>query len=379
MSVDKPIPYARQAIDDEDINEVVSVLNSEWLTIGPKVDEFEENLTDYLGTFTTVVSSGTAALHAAYKAIGISSGDEIITPPITFIATQATAMTLGAKIVFADIDPLTGNLDYRKVEELINSRTKAIVTVDYAGQPGDLTELRQISEKYNLFLIEDAAHSLGSRLDGKLVGNLADLTTFSFFSTKNIATGEGGAVSSPNREIVEKIRRFTHQGLVRNPNEFQIKTEGPWHQEVHELGLNYRLPDILCALGISQLKKIEKFKKRRNDIFEYYQNEFLSIEDVLTPYRKKNADSMWHLYPIQVEPSKRLEIFNFLRSKGILVQVNYLPAYRHPVFNKFSILPSNFPNSELFYSREISIPINAQISDYEIEYVVKTLKEYFRN
>jgi len=369
------IPYARHQLDENDFAAVNEVLASDWLTIGPKVDEFESKLSDFLGAPTTVVSSGTAALHAAYSAIGLTVGDEIITPPLTFIATQAAAMHLGAKPVFVDIDAKTGNLDSTVVERSITPHTKAIVTVDYAGQPGEIEELKRIANKHNLYLVEDAAHSIGSTLNGQRVGALADITTYSFFSTKNITSGEGGAVSSPDSALIEKVRNFTHQGLIRNPDKFKITTEGPWHQEVQDIGLNYRLPDILCALGISQLSKIEKFKKRRQDIFNAYTNSFSQFENVDTPHRISNCEPMWHLYPLRVPAEKRLQIFNFLRENKIWVQVNYLPAYRHPIFEKYQIDRNDFPNSEAYYSREISLPLNTYLSDSDVEYVIEKVQE----
>jgi dTDP-4-amino-4,6-dideoxygalactose transaminase len=368
------ISYARHDIDNTDVKAVSDILRGDWLTIGPKVDEFESKLSDYLGASTTVVSSGTAALHAAYHAIGVSKGDEVITPPLTFIATQATAMHLGATPVFVDIDINSANLDPNLVERAITPKTKAIVTVDYAGQPGDIEALRKIADKHNLYLVEDAAHSIGSTLNGKRVGSLADITTYSFFSTKNITSGEGGAVSSTDNSLVEKVRNFTHQGLIRDPKKFKISTEGPWHQEVQEIGLNYRLPDILCALGISQLERIEQFKRRRKEIFNIYTENFSHIKNVETPFKAQNSDPMWHLYPLRVPADKRLQIFQYLRQSNIMVQVNYLPAYRHPVFENYGIKREDYPNSEEYYSREISLPLNTYISDAEIQYVIEKVQ-----
>lgn len=364
------IPYSRQHIEPDDVASVVNVLNGDWLTIGPEVDLFEKNLSEYVGAPTTVVSSGTAALHAAYKALNLSKGDEVITPALTFIATQATASLLGAEIKFADIELSTGNLDYKQVERHITKKTKAIVAVDYAGHPADLDELRAISEANGLTLIEDAAHSIGSKYKGVQVGSLADITTFSFFSTKNITTAEGGAVTARDSKLVEKIRRFTHQGLVRNPDEFLIKSEGPWHQEVHEFGLNYRLPDVLCAMGNTQLAKIEKFKSRRQSIFDQYLDAFVDLPHVIAPTRKDFVEPMWHLFPIRVRADIRREVFVLLRNAGIGVQVNYLPAYRHPVFKKDLSFFGRYPNTETYYSEEISLPLNAHILNEEIDQVI---------
>ena len=251
------IPYGRQSISDEDIAAVVASLKSDWLTTGPLVTEFETALEKVVGAPCITVSSGTAALHCAYAAIGLGPGDEVITPPITFIATQATAALFGATIVFVDVQTDTANIDPIAVEAAITPRTKAIVAVDYAGHPADLDELREIADRHSIYLIEDAAHSIGSTYKGRPIGSIADITTFSFFPTKNMTTSEGGAIASINPVLLEKAKRFSRQGLVRKETEFKIDNQGAWHQEVHEFGLNYRLPDVLCALGISQLKRLQ--------------------------------------------------------------------------------------------------------------------------
>ena len=253
------IPYGRHDVDDRDIAAVVRVMKGDWLTTGPEVQLFEEELATYLGVKGAVsVSSGTAALHSAYKAIGLGPGDEIITTPLTFIATASTAVQLGARVLFADVEPDTGNLDPEAVASLVGPRTRAIVAVDYAGHPANLQSLRVLADSTGVLLMEDAAHSLGSKLNEKHVGAYAHVAALSFFPTKNIATGEGGAVVSNDEEILDSVRTFSRQGLKREPRQLRIQDEGPWHQEVHELGLNYRLPDILCAIGRSQLARIEE-------------------------------------------------------------------------------------------------------------------------
>ena len=367
------IPYGRQSIDDSDITAVIKALQGNFLTTGPLVEEFERQLESIVGAPNVTVTSGTAALHCAYAAIGLEPGDEVITPPITFVATQATAALMGAKIVFADVQADTANIDPKSVESLITKRTKAIVAVDYAGHPADLDELKLITEKYGIFLIEDAAHSIGSIYKNRPVGSIADLTTFSFFPTKNMTTAEGGAISSTNPDLLRRARSFSRQGLVRDPNHFLIKSEGPWHQEVHEFGLNYRLPDVLCALGISQAKRLPAFKKRRREIFEYYSKEFENLELVKTPTEKKFIDSNWHLYPIRVPSSRRAEIFAGLRKKDIGVQVNYLPAHLHPVFESSGFKRGDFPNAEAFYDSEISLPMHFDLSEQDLAKVVAAL------
>ena len=326
------IPYGRHSINDEDIAAVVAVLKSDWLTTGPLVELFEEALEKIVGAPCITVSSGSAALHCAYAAIDLAPGDEVITPPITFIATQATAALFGATIVFADVQPNTANIDPQAVADAITPRTKAIVAVDYAGHPADLEKLRALADRHGIYLIEDAAHSIGSIYKGRPVGSIADITTFSFFPTKNLTTGEGGAVASIHPELLVRAKRFSRQGLVRNPNEFRIPNQGPWHQEVHEFGLNYRLPDILCALGISQLKRLEDFKAKKRAIFLSYVQQLSGIKGIEVPSESFDVSVNWHLFPVRVDPQKRAIIFSGLRNAGIGVQVNYIPAYWHPVF-----------------------------------------------
>ena len=367
------IPYGRHSINDDDIAAVVAGLKSDWLTTGPLVEEFESALEKVVGAPCISVSSGTAALHCAYAAIGLGPGDEVITPPITFIATQATAALFGATIIFADVQPDTANIDPQAVEAAITSRTKAIVAVDYAGHPANLDELRAIANRHGIYLIEDAAHSIGSIYRGRPVGSIADITTFSFFPTKNLTTGEGGAVASIHPELLERAKRFSRQGLVRNPNEFKITDQGQWHQEVHEFGLNYRLPDILCALGISQLKRLEDFKAKKRAIFQSYVRELSNIKGIDLPSEASDVSVNWHLFPARVDPMKREAIFSGLRKVGIGVQVNYIPAYLHPVFKDSGFTKGMYPNSDLFYSQEISLPMYSGLTKDEIDFVVRNV------
>ena len=370
------IPYGRHSINDADIEAVVKALRSDWLTTGPLVEDFEAALEKVVGAPCISVSSGTAALHCAYAAIDLQPGDEVITPPITFIATQATAAFFGAKIVFADIQSDTANIDPQAVEAAITPRTKAIVAVDFAGHPADLDELRVIADRHGLFLIEDAAHSIGSTYRGRPVGSIADITTFSFFPTKNMTSAEGGAVASIHPELLLKAKRFSRQGLVRNPEEFKIKSEGPWHQEVHEFGLNYRLPDILCALGISQLNRLNDFKNSRKNIFNEYVNELEDNKIIELPIKRDYADPMWHLFPVRVDSKIRMLLHKFLHDAGYKVQVNYLPAHLHPVFREQGYQVGQFPLSEAFYASEISLPIYAGLPNSEVTKIAKIVKKF---
>lgn len=355
------IPYGKQCIDESDIDAVVQALRGDLITTGPTVEKFELALSNFVKAETFVVNSGTAALHSAYFGVGISPGDEVITPPNTFVATQATAANLGAKIIFADIDPRTGLLSASSVEEKLTAKTKAIVLVDYAGQPCDIDSFRELIGSRKIFLIEDAAHSLGSSYKGKRVGSLADVTTFSFYPTKNITTGEGGAVSSNNPQVIKRAKRFSRQGLVKDSSDFILEPEGPWHQEVHDFGLNYRLTDFQCALGLSQLSKIEKFKDKRKALFDRYQRNFNENSKIRTIKVSKDVDVMWHLFPVFVEPAVREALVFHLRQNGFSAQVNYFPASSHPVFIKEGSINTSVPNAIEFYRQEISLPMHVNL------------------
>jgi dTDP-4-amino-4,6-dideoxygalactose transaminase len=370
------IPYGRQSINHSDIDAVVNVLKGDWLTTGPAVEKFEFDLQKFTGGVPVVsVSSGTAALHCAYIAAGIGPGDEVITPPLTFIATQATAAMCGAKIVFSDIQSDTGNIDPLQIEEKITSRTKAIVAVDYAGHPADLDEIRKICDKYNLIFIEDASHALGSKYKNNYVGSIADITTFSFFPTKNITTGEGGAIACKDPQILQKARRFARQGLIREKSEFKITTEGPWHQEVHQFGLNYRLPDILAALGSSQLERFDEFKFNRQQIWNFYNLELKKNPYLKLPAKKDFVDPFWHLYSLKIPPKLRLDFFNHMRRNNINVQVNYFPVHLQPVFRSSKSI-SNLNNSIEYYNGQISLPIYSELGSNQQMQIIEVINKF---
>ncbi|MDP1878031.1 MAG: aminotransferase class I/II-fold pyridoxal phosphate-dependent enzyme [Actinomycetota bacterium] len=364
------IPYGHHDIDEDDVAAVSAVLRGEWLTTGPVLEQFEADLRGFTGgTPVVAVSSGTAALHVAYAAAGVGPGDEVITPPMTFIATQATAVALGATIVFADVCSDTANIDPGAVEAAITSRTKAIVAVDYAGHPADMDALRAIADQHGLILIEDAAHSLGSTYKGRPVGSLADITAFSFFPTKNITTAEGGAVAVRDAATLQRAREFARQGLVREPSRHRITGEGPWHQEVHAFGLNYRLPDVLAALGSSQLTRLAAFKARRAEVKASHDAAFAGRADLEIPAQRPHVDPMWHLYPLRVPVNRRRAVFERLREVGVGVQVNYLPAYWHPAFADLGFPRGLCPVAEEFYRREISLPMSTTLTDEQVAVV----------
>lgn len=370
----KPIPYGHQSVSWVDALTVAQGAKAEWMTMGPALERFETDLAKFSGAFHAVaVSSGSAALHCAYAAIDLGPGDEIITSPMTFASTATTAINLGAKVVFADIQPDTGNIDPQQVESLLSPKTKAIVAVDYAGHPADLDELLRISRKNGVALIEDAAHSLGSVYRNRPVGSIADITTFSFFPTKNIATGEGGALVTNNESLARKARLFRSHGLVRERDDLKYPDEGSWHQEIHSLGLNYRLPDVLASLGSSQLRRIGKFKARRKSIFRRYSEALGGHEYLQLPVERDYVDTMWHLFPIRTSKQSRRKIFESLRKLGILVQVNYIPVYWHPYFEELGFQRGMCPISEDFYLREISLPIHVRLRKVQQESVMREL------
>jgi dTDP-4-amino-4,6-dideoxygalactose transaminase len=371
------IPYGRQSINWQDRLRVIKALGKPLLTTGPLVKEFESkiaSLSRAQGGAVTV-SSGTAALHCAYYASSVRAGDEVITTPLSFIATASTATQLGAKVVFADVQEDTGNLNPLHVETLITNRTKAVTAVDYAGHPADINELLELTNPKGINLIQDAAHSIGSTYRGSPVGFDADFVAFSFFPTKNVTTAEGGALVGKSKSAIEIARNFRANGMIRNPDLFRVSNQGPWHQEVHEFGLNYRLPDVLCALGLSQLNRIQKFKSRRAKIFSTYISGFEGIEGITLPSKRSYVDPMWHLFPIRVDPVRRERIFNFLRQNGVLVQVNYLPIYWHPVYQDLGYKKGECPVAERYYLSEISLPMYSGLRRWEQERIIQLVKE----
>ena len=370
------IPYGRQSISEEDIAAVADVMRTDWLTMGPVVTEFEAAISALAGTpDATVVNSGSSALHCAYAALGVTKGDEVITSPLTFVATAATAIAEGATVLFADTQEDTGNIDPESAAALVTSKTKVIAGVDFAGHPVDADELLAIARKAGAFFLEDAAHSIGSLYRGRPVGSLADVTEFSFFPTKNMTTGEGGAVVSPDAAIVERARRFRSHGLVRNKEEQRYPNEGPWHQEVHSFGLNYRLPDVLAAIGLNQIKRIHEFKARRAAIFDRYSTELADLDGLILPAKRDYVDPMWHLYPIRVLGGRRREVFEFMREQGVLVQVNYIPAYWHPAFEDLGYKRGMCPNAETYYEQEISLPMFADLTSDQVSRVIEVLRQ----
>lgn len=369
------IPYGRQCIEEDDIEAVVEVLCSDYVTTGPAVTEFEKIVAEYTGAkYAVAVSNGTAALHVACLAAGLKGGDEVITTPITFAASANCVLYCGAKPVFVDIEPDTYNIDSTKIEEKITPKTKAIIAVHFTGQPCKMDAIHEIAKKHNLLVIEDAAHALGADYKGKKIGSISDMTTFSFHPVKHITTGEGGMITTNSKELYDKLVLFRSHGITRDER-FLEKNEGGWYYEQLDLGYNYRITDIQCALGISQMKKLERFVERRQEIAKRYNEAFADIKGIQIPKQEAGCHNSWHLYVIQVLEKDRKEVFDALRSKNIGVNVHYIPVYKHPYYQKNGYEKVCCRNAEQYYANAISIPMYPLLSKEEQEYVIETIKE----
>ncbi|GAA3243723.1 DegT/DnrJ/EryC1/StrS family aminotransferase [Nonomuraea helvata] len=368
------LPYGRQSIADSDVEAVAGVLRGDWLTTGPAVGRFEAELARWTGGVPCVsVTSGTAALHVAYVAAGVRAGEEVVTSPLTFVATAATAVLLGARVLFADVQPDTGNLDPDAVAALVGERTRAVTAVDYAGHPADYDELRTVADSAGAVLVADAAHSIGAAYKDRPVGALADLTTFSFFPTKTVTTAEGGAVAAADPTLLLRADRFRNHGLVRDPADQREPDVGGWHQEVHEFGLNYRLPDVLCALGLSQLGRLAAFRARRWELVARYNALLRDVPGLTLPTQRAYVRPSWHLYPVRVQDGRRREVYERMRAAGIGVQVNYVPAYWHPVFADLGYQRGLCPQAEAYYAEQLSLPLFPDLTDAQQDRVVETL------
>ncbi len=380
--LNKYIPYGRQWIDDDDIKAVIEVLKSDYLTTGPKIEEFEEKFAAYVGAkYAVAVANGTAALHAACFSAGISPGDEVITTPITFAASANCVLYQGGKPVFADVDPETYNISVEEIKKKITKKTAAVIPVHFSGQPCDMEEIYEIARENNLIVIEDAAHALGATYKGEKIGNcrFSDMTVFSFHPVKHITTGEGGMITTNDKELYEKLKLFRTHGITKEPDRYIRKTDESWYHEQQFLGYNYRMTDIQAALGISQLKKSDEFLKRRREIARIYNQKLAEIEWIKLPYQETDRESSWHLYVIQVDEEKlgksRKEVFDYLRSKGIGVQVHYIPVYWHPYYQELGYEIGLCPEAESVYKKIISLPIFPGMTKEEIRRILNYLED----
>jgi perosamine synthetase len=370
------IPYGRQAIDDDDVDAVEAVLRSDYLTTGPDVARFEAAIAEFTGApEAVVVSSGTAALHTAYAVAGIGPGDEVVMPPMTFAATANAAVYLGATPVFVDVDPGTGLIEPAGIEAAITDRTRALVAVDYAGQPADYAAIRAIADRHGLPVLADAAHSLGAARGGRSVGTLADLTVLSFHPVKHITSGEGGAILAGDADTAEALRAFRSHGIVRDPARLR-RDEGPWYHEMQSIGFNYRLTDIQCALGVSQVQKLPRFVARRREIAARYLAELAGTPGLHLPVVEPDAEPSWHLFVVRVvDPARRRRFFEALHAERIGVQVHYIPVYRHPYYEDRGYPAGLCPDAEAFYARAISIPMYPGLDDAAISRVIRVVRD----
>lgn len=373
------LPYGRQSISEDDIQTVVDVLRSDWLTTGPKVAEFEEALAARVGAkYAVAYSSGTAALHGAAFAAGLKPGDEAITSPLTFAATANCVLYQGARPVFADVSPDTLNLDPDLLAERITPNTRAILPVDYAGHPADLDPILALAERHGLTVIEDACHALGAEYKGRRTGSIAHMAVFSFHPVKHVATGEGGMVTTDRADLAENLRRFRNHGISSDAR--QRHASGQWHYEMVQLGFNYRLTDIACALGISQLKKLEANLARRREIAARYTAAFRNLRGVIAPSVRPDVNPAWHLYPIRVNPSHlkkdRAHMFRALRAENIGVNVHYIPVHLHPYYrDRFGYQGGEYPVAETAYEQLISLPMFHAMTEQDVEDVIAAVSK----
>ena len=381
-----PLSYGRQYIDEEDIQAVADTLRSDYLTCGPRITQLEEKLCEVTGAkYCVAVSNGTAALHIAAIAAGIKEGDEVITTPITFAASANCALYCGARPVFADINPDTYNIDPASIRKCITDKTKAVVAVDFTGQAVELDEIRAICKEHNLVLIEDAAHSIGTRYNGQPIGSIADMTTFSFHPVKTVTAGEGGAVTTNDPVLYQKLLLAHAHGITRDRSQMVHPTDDPWYNEQVNLGYNYRMTEFQAALLMSQLKKLEAFSKRRKEIVNMYDEAFSKLPEVKVQKEIPESDTTRHLYILQLDDRKlsctRREFFDALHAENIYSQVHYLPVYWHSHYENLGYPKGICPNAEHYYRQSMSLPLYYSLTDEDVKdviHAVEKLVAYYR-
>lgn len=368
------ISYGKQSLDEDDIQAVIDTLRSPNLTQGPKIVEFEQAVADYVGVkYAVAFSNGTAALHGACYAAGIGEGDEVITSPITFAASANCVRYVGGTVVFADIDAQTYNIDPQQIRANITDKTKAIIPVDFTGQPVDIDEIMDIANEHNLTVIEDGAHSLGATYKDRKVGQTAHMTMFSFHPVKPVTTAEGGIIVTNDEELYDKMRQFRSHGIAQVPYSAE---KGGWYYEMTELGYNYRMTDLQAALGVSQMKKLDSFIARRQQIAKYYDEAFRDVSQVITPTQLANTQSGWHLYMIQLGGVDRKVVFDKMRAAKIGVHVHYIPVYWHPYYEKLGYTRGLCPVAEAWYERALTLPIHPSLSEEHVAHIIKHLKQH---
>ena len=373
------LPYSQQWIEQDDIDAVIEVLKSDFLTTGPKINEFEEIFADYVGArFAVAVANGTAALHAAVFAAGVGPGDEVITTPITFAASANCVLYQGGKVAFADIKASDWNIDPGEISNKVTGHTKALIPVHFTGCPADLQDINEIAERHNLVVIEDAAHALGATYKGKRIGSLSDMTIFSFHPVKHITTGEGGMVTTNDPKLYKRLITFRNHGIIRDKSEL-TKYDGPWYYEMRCLGYNYRLTDLQAALGISQLAKSEPFLQKRREIARRYTEGFAGLAELSVPVQQSDRESGWHLYIIRLNTETlkvgRKQIFEALRAENVGVNVHYLPVYLQPFYRSMGYPTGLCPEAERLYSEVITLPLFPKMTDQDINDVINAVNK----
>ncbi|MCK5474029.1 MAG: UDP-4-amino-4,6-dideoxy-N-acetyl-beta-L-altrosamine transaminase [Candidatus Aenigmarchaeota archaeon] len=375
------IPYGHQEINDEDIKEVVSVLKSDWITTGPKIKEFEDALCSYINCkYCVVVNSGTSALDITVQSLNLPKGSEVITTPFTFVATSNSIIYNDLTPVFADIQKDTFNIDPKEIRKKITKNTKAIIYMDYAGQPCDINEIKKIADEFGLYLIEDACHAIGAEYENKKVGNFADLTIFSFHPVKHITTGEGGAVATNNKEFYEKMLLLRSHGIDKSIQE-RYGSNATWAYDMKYLGRNYRMTDFQAALGISQLKKLDLFIKKRQKVVTRYKEHLKKIKEITLPQVNCNVNHAWHIYTILLDETiDRNAFFKYIKNLNIGVNVHYIPIYKHTYYkNKFNFDKNDYPITENIFKRIITLPLFPSITEQDIEYIIECIKKAIKN
>jgi len=382
------IYYGKQTIDDDDVNAIASMMKGDLITCGPKVEEVQKKLCQMTGAkHAVLMTNDTAALQTACFVAGVGPGDEIITTPITFMASANCALYCGAKPVFADINLETYNIDPKSIREKITEKTKAIVAVDYTGQVVEVEEIRKICDEYNLVFIEDAAHSIGSKYNGKPVGSLADITCFSFHPVKTVTAGEGGALLTDNDEYARKARLFRSHGMEHDHSKFITPVDednaGDWYYEQQFLGMNFRMTDFQAALLGSQLDKLAFFVKRRKEIVDIYNRELANIPEIIVQKEIPESDTSRHLYVIQLDLDKlnctRKQFYDAMSAENVQCQIHYIPVYWFPVYEKLGYKKGLCPNAEYIYGRIMSIPLYPKMTDEDVESVIHAIKKLVNN
>ncbi len=376
------IPFHRPYITENEINSVVDSLKNYWITMGKKTIEFEEKFKNYIGTQNaTAVNSCTAALHLALKAIGLKEGDEVITSATTFISNSEVVRYFNAKTVLVDIERDTHNIDINKIEEKITGKTKAIIPVHFAGQPADMDEIIEIARMHNLYVIEDAAHSLPARFKSKLIGTIGDITCFSFYATKTLTTGEGGMITTGNDEWAKKMSIWRQHGMSKDAWD-RYTDEGDWEYDVIDAGYKYNTTDINAAMGIEQLKILDWMQKERERIAERYNSAFNTEEGIVPYVVKEDRTTAWHLYPLRLDMEaltiNRNQFINEMNARGIGTSVHFKPIYRFTYYKNLGYQSAHYPESEWVYERSLSIPIFPGMSDEEIDYVIGNTLDIIR-